>query len=165
MAGNVHQLSRKEKLRLFSGGLTRLDKALRKFPRKMWTFKPEGSKWSIHEILWHLADSEIYTYVRLRYCIAQPGTEVPSWDQEKWAQKTHYQKHDVRQAIGIIKTMRRANIKMVKKVPAKVWGQGVKHPEFKVTSMEWWGGHIAWHMDHHIQQMEKRFQEWKSLNR
>jgi len=161
MEKNVHQLGRKAKLLLFKGGVTRLDKALGGFPRKMWTFKPRRSNWSIHEILWHLADAETYTYIRLRYCVAEPGTPVSSWDQEKWASRSDYQRHDAQQALGIIRVMRDANFGMVKDLSPKTWKQGVRHAEFGIPTLEWWVGHIAWHMDHHIGQMEKRFQEWK----
>ncbi len=161
---SVHQLNRKAKLLLFKGGVTRLEKKLDKFPQKMWTFTPRKSHWSIHQILWHLADAESYTYIRLRYCVAEPGTSVSSWDQEKWASKSNYHRHDAQKALEIIRVMRNANVEMIKDLPPKVWNQGIRHIELGNPALEWWVGHIAWHMDHHIGQMEKRFQEWKNRN-
>jgi uncharacterized damage-inducible protein DinB len=32
--------------------------ALKQFPKEMWQYKPGPERWSIHEIIVHLADSE-----------------------------------------------------------------------------------------------------------
>ena len=60
----------------FAKGGARLQKALRKFPRKMWSFSKDPKNWSIAEILWHLADHEANFYVRLRKAAAEPGGPV-----------------------------------------------------------------------------------------
>src|SRR5262245_48171686 len=65
--------SRERKLKAFTQGPARLEKALKKFPRKMWGFTTTPKNWCIQEVLWHLADQEANLYVRLRRAAAEPG--------------------------------------------------------------------------------------------
>ncbi|MGC2417850.1 MAG: hypothetical protein WA434_08895, partial [Candidatus Acidiferrales bacterium] len=41
-----------------------LSTALGQLPKKMWLYKPVPDRWSIHEIILHLADSEASSYIR-----------------------------------------------------------------------------------------------------
>ena len=65
---------RQKKLEAFGRGPNFLSEALRKCPKKMWLYRPVTGRWSIHEIILHLADSEAEAYVRCRQFIAQPGS-------------------------------------------------------------------------------------------
>lgn len=54
-----------------------LSAALKQFPREMWQYKPGPERWSIHEIMVHLADSEANSYIR---CGGSSPSRVPrSW--------------------------------------------------------------------------------------
>ncbi len=53
-----------------------LTEALKKYPKEMWQWKPAADKWSIHEIIIHITDSEANAYVRCRRFIAEPGSGV-----------------------------------------------------------------------------------------
>src|ERR1700733_2968562 len=57
-----------------------LSASLRQLPKKMWLYKPAPERWSIHEVILHLADSEASSYVRCRHLIAEPGVEVAEFD-------------------------------------------------------------------------------------
>ncbi|MDR3665677.1 MAG: hypothetical protein P4L35_02425, partial [Ignavibacteriaceae bacterium] len=56
---------------------------LPEFPKKMWDFKPAPNRWSIKEIILHMADSEANAYVRCRKIIAENGSNVLAYDQDK----------------------------------------------------------------------------------
>src|SRR5512142_1835394 len=57
---------RRNKIRSYGKAHAELKQALRKFPKRMWKFKPAPDRWSIHEIIVHMADSEANSYVRCR---------------------------------------------------------------------------------------------------
>ena len=67
---------RRQQLESFGRAPALLSVALRQFPKKMWLYKPSADRWSIHEIILHLADSEASGYVRCRRFIAEPGSAV-----------------------------------------------------------------------------------------
>ncbi len=50
---------RNEKIELYGNGFAMLVEVLKDIPPEMWQFKPEPKEWSIHEVIIHLADSEI----------------------------------------------------------------------------------------------------------
>jgi hypothetical protein len=67
---------RREKLESFGRAPALLSAALKQFPKKMWLFKTSPEKWSIHEVILHLADSEATAYICCRRLIAEPGLPV-----------------------------------------------------------------------------------------
>ena len=68
------QHSRQQNIELFGRGPALLADALRGCPKKMWLYRPAANRWSIHEIILHLADSEANCYVRSRQFIVEPGS-------------------------------------------------------------------------------------------
>ena len=45
-------------------------------PREMWQFRPAPGAWSVHEIIVHLADSELNAYARVRKALANIAREA-----------------------------------------------------------------------------------------
>src|SRR4051812_28856730 len=52
--------------------------------------RPAPQKWSVAEILAHLADSEVVTSWRIRQILGAPGTSIQAFDQDAWADSGHY---------------------------------------------------------------------------
>ena len=158
----VHGWSRAKKLKAFSVGALRVEEALGKFPKSMWRFKPDPKHWCIGEVVWHLADQEANLYFRLRKAVAEPGSIVSGYHQEKWAEGTRYLKADFDEGRHLLTSLRNANVHLLKRVSGSLWKNKVKHPEFGTISVEYFVGHNIWHLEHHIGQMAKRYREWKA---
>ena len=73
----------------------------------MWKYKPAPDKWSIHEVVIHLADSEVQSHVRLRMILAEPGTTIPNHDEHQWSVALNYLLSDVDEALTTIRHIRR----------------------------------------------------------
>src|SRR3954451_6520519 len=73
-----------EKLKLAIRGLTRED--LIALPA------PEGEvgKWSIQQVVLHLADCEAVFADRIKRVIAEENPVLPAFDENKWASALHY---------------------------------------------------------------------------
>lgn len=154
--------SRARKFSVFANGAARLDKALRKFPKKMWGFTADPKNWNIIQVLWHLTDQEANLYVRFRRAAAEPGQPISAYDQEKWDAKLFYKKADPEQARILLKLLRQANTDLLKRMPSSAWKNKVKHPEWGSLSVEFLVGLNVWHLDGHLAQMGRRFLEWKA---
>src|SRR5271156_2548693 len=61
--------------------------------------RPAPDKWSVAEILAHLADVEIAIAWRMRSILGSPGTPVQGFDQNSWVVAGHYNKRDPRKSI------------------------------------------------------------------
>jgi hypothetical protein len=56
--------------------------------------RPAPGKWSVAEILAHLADSKIARSWRIRHILGAPGVAIQAFDQDAWAIAGHYDKSD-----------------------------------------------------------------------
>src|SRR5215831_2351286 len=52
--------------------------------------RPAPEKWSVSEIVAHLADGEIVGAFRLRFILGAPGSPIVAYDQDKWVISGHY---------------------------------------------------------------------------
>ncbi len=58
--------------------------------------RPAPDKWSVAEILAHLADAELVIGWRMRSILGAPGTPIQAFDQNAWVASLHYEKRDPR---------------------------------------------------------------------
>jgi hypothetical protein len=134
--------------------------ALRQFPKKMWLYKPMPERWSIHEIILHLADSEANSYVRCRRFIAEPGSPVSRIDAARWAGSLGYFHQSTREALEIIRRLRKMTHQLLITVPDSIWLNTVEHPRDGRISLEHWIGLEERHIPHHLQQMKANHEAW-----
>ena len=119
---------RRSKLESFGHAPILLAGALRQFPKKMWLYKPSAEKWSIHETILHLADSEASGYVRCRRFIAEPGSAVLQFDAARWAGSLGYFHQSTREALEIIRRLRKMTYQLLASLPDPIWSNAVEHP-------------------------------------
>jgi hypothetical protein len=74
-------------LRVTPGQLSRL---LTGASRVALTTRPALGKWSVLEIVAHLADAELALSWRIRNSIAAPGAALAWWDESVWAERLGY---------------------------------------------------------------------------
>lgn len=69
---------------------------------------PAPGKWSLREILCHLADTELAFSVRIRQTLAEPHHVIQPFDQDRWSEP--YSKLDAAQALQTFAAVRRWNV-------------------------------------------------------
>jgi uncharacterized damage-inducible protein DinB len=70
-------------------------------------------KWSIRQVLRHLADSELVWGYRLRLVLSQDRPPLTGYDQDRWAERLHYDEADPATALEEFALLRRGNLKLV----------------------------------------------------
>src|ERR1700733_5736106 len=121
--GVVERMTRDERRKMlesFGRAPALLSGVLRQLPKKMWLYKPSAERWSIHEIILHLADSEASSYVRCRQLIAPPGAPIEKFDTARWAGTLGYFHQSTREALEIIRRLRRMTHHLLTAVPEPV---------------------------------------------
>ncbi len=153
--------NRKEIIELYGKGFQQLTEALEQFPKEMWGFKPAPDRWSIHEVLIHIADSEANAFVKCRKLIAQPGKSVNDYDQDIWSEALHYRQQKIEDALELFKWLRENTYTLVKGIPDKVWSTASGYGEGGVVTLDDWLEIYANHIPDHIKQMKKIYAEWE----
>jgi hypothetical protein len=141
-----------------------LSAALRKCPAKMWFFKPSAESWSIHEIILHLADSEVCAYEVCRRFIAEPDSQVMAFDVVQWGRCLGYFHQSAREALEIIHRLRSMSYQVLDMLPESVWQHTLEHPRHGRLSLAQWVEIQERHIPHHVEQMKKNYQKWRERN-
>ena len=72
---------------------------------------PETSgKWSMRQVVRHLADSDLVWGYRLRMVLAHDRPPLTGYDQDLWAERLGYDRADVEQALQELAILRRSNL-------------------------------------------------------
>ncbi|MFC1730553.1 DinB family protein [candidate division KSB1 bacterium] len=142
-----------------------LIEALGQFPREMWKFKSVPVAWSIHEIVNHLADADLFLSQRSRQCIAEPGTTVGVYDQDVWVDRLFCDTLNTDNALALIGAARRSLWELFGLLPAEVWAHTVHHPESGILGLEELLDYLVEHVRIHINQMRRNFDIWQKENR
>ena len=117
--------------------------------------RPAPDKWSVVEILAHLADAEIVTSWRIRSILGAPGTPVQAFDQDAWAAAGKYAKRDARKSLEQFRVLRDGNLALFKSLAPEQWKQSGTHAERGEESIETILLRIAGHDINHLEQVEK----------
>lgn len=123
--------------------------------------RPEPGKWSIAEILAHLADAEIAIAFRLRMVISQNGAPLQAYDQDLWAEHCNYAKHDARQSANDFRALRERNLRLLKGIPKSGWENYGMHSERGKETLAHITRMIAGHDLNHLRQVEGLAKKWK----
>lgn len=67
-------------------------------------------RWSALEVIRHLADTEMVYSYRMRMSVAQPGSAMPAYDQDRWATELRYNEDDPERALRELEALRSANL-------------------------------------------------------
>jgi len=116
-------------------------------------FKPEG-KWSVRQIVCHLADSEATGTMRFRQLIAEEKPVLPAWDQEAWATRLDYQKRKISQALELFRLLRSANYELLKDVPEEAYSRIGTHSRLGELSLLQFLRMEAEHVESHVRQLQ-----------
>ena len=136
----------------FNKQLTRLTKGI---PHSKLRKRPGSDKWSVAEILAHLADVEIVIGWRMRSILGDPATPVQAYDQNAWVTSGHYDKRDLRKSIELHRVVRDANLALLKSLTPEQWKQYGQHAERGRESIEHIARMVAGHDINHLHQIER----------
>jgi len=117
--------------------------------------RPASDKWSVSEILAHMADAEIVGGFRMRLILGAPGTPVAAFDQDSWVTSGHYGKRDPRKSLEQFRVLRAANLVLLKSLTPEQWKHYGMHSERGQETIERIVLMFAGHDINHLQQIER----------
>jgi len=148
-------LKGKDPLKLQAIAPARLAKLLRGVSKARARRRPAPGKWSIQEIVAHIADTELVGGYRIRAILGAPGTGIMGFDQDMWVTALHYDKRDLRKSFEQYRTLREANLALLKSLAPEQWKQYGNHNERGQETVETITKMFAGHDLNHFQQIER----------
>ena len=145
----------KDPLRVQRETPRKLAALLRVLGRRQLTWKTAPGKWSITEILAHLADTEIVYAWRLRHILGNNGAPVQAYDQNVWAETFDYVHRDASESLAFFRVLRVRNLALLKGLPKKLWENYGVHQERGRESVALIVQLYAGHDLNHLEQVKR----------
>ncbi len=116
--------------------------------------RPAPGKWSVAEILAHLADAELVIGWRMRSILENSGTALQAYDQNVWANTFNYRRSDPKASIETFRVLRESNLTLLKAVAKNLWENYGMHQERGKESIAHLVRLNAGHDLNHLRQVE-----------
>lgn len=141
-------------LKVQSATPAKLARMIRNSPPSLLRKPPAPGKWSVAEILAHLADTEIAVGFRLRMIVATPGVPIQAFAQDAWASAMDYSRRNPKKSIEHFRAVREINLALLKQIKPEQWKHFGMHAERGEESIEHIVRLIAGHDLNHTRQIE-----------
>jgi uncharacterized damage-inducible protein DinB len=145
----AHKLNGRDPQQVAAETPARLSAVLSRFTAEQAEDPLAPGKWSLREVLCHLADCEIAWAWRLRQALAEDHLQIQPFDQDRWAAPyAHYTLADARATFF---ALRQWNLAFLHALPHEARNRPVTHPERGEETLwnlvEIMAGHDLHHLD------------------
>jgi hypothetical protein len=141
----------KQVLEILATTPEKLKREISTMSRREMQTRAAPNKWSVQEVLAHLADvEELGMRSRVTAMVEQENPTLPSFDQEARAAEMEYNRLDPRRSLASLTRQRRANVKWLRKLrPAQLKRKGVHQTVGEISAEELiteWAFHDLGHL-------------------
>ncbi len=144
----------KDPLKVLAQTPKRLRKLTKGLKKKQLRFQPAPGKWSITQIVTHMADTELVLAFRLRMALSQSGATLQAMDQDKWAAGLNYQQANLDDQIDLFSVVRKHHLALWNSLQENDWQKFGMHEERGKETVERITQHYAGHDINHLNQIE-----------
>jgi len=113
-------------------------------PRRALTVPPGPGRWSVAEIVAHLADTELVLGFRMRVVLGSNGTRIQAFDQDVWATNFRYDLLEIRESLEAFRVQRERNLRLLRRLPPGMYEERGKETITRMTQMS--AGHDLNHL-------------------
>ena len=117
--------------------------------------RPQPDKWSVVEIIAHLAEDELVTSWRYRQMIETPGCSLAGFDQDLWQRLGKYEDWSMDEALSMFRLLRQSNLRMLERLSAEEWDAFGVHAERGRITVRDLALHMTGHDQNHLEQMRR----------
>ncbi|HLH15960.1 MAG TPA: DinB family protein [Bryobacteraceae bacterium] len=126
-------------------------------------FSVAPGKWSIRQIVAHLADAEMVGAHRFRQVIAEDNPTLVAFDQDAWTRNLDYARRKPKQSLESFRRVRAENYELLKELPPEAFDRAGNHTERgRVTLRELLEGY-AGHAESHARQLQSIRDEYQKV--
>jgi len=127
---------------LFRQAVTGLDDAQLDTP-----YRPGG--WTVRQVVHHLADSHINSYVRFRLALTEDQPAVKGYDQKTWAELPDARTAPVEVSQRLLERLHRRWVSLLESLSSDDFARCFRHSELGLVRLDTNLALYAWHSRHH----------------
>ena len=136
----------------YRAGYSTVAEALLRITTEELEARPVPGKWTVREIVHHLADSEMTAAVRLRLLLAQDRPAIQGYDQDEFARRLYYDRpHET--SLELFRYARESTAELLERLSPAEWGREGTHSEVGAFGVEKWLEIYAPHAHKHASQI------------
>ena len=124
-------------------------------------FVTAPGKWSIRQILAHLADGELVGAHRMRQVIAEDNPTLIAFDQDAWTRNLDYARRKPKQSLETFRRIRAENYELLKELPESAFERTGTHSENGPMTLRRLLEGYAEHAESHARQLQTIREEYK----
>lgn len=140
--------------KVFQSTVGKLQRLLNRVPASRLKKQPASNKWSVAEILGHLAESEIVFGYRLRMILGSNGIPIQAFDQNKWHENAGYLARNPKMSFELFRIVRESNVALLKSLTKEQWDFHGNHQERGYETIARMVELYAGHDVNHVRQIE-----------
>jgi uncharacterized damage-inducible protein DinB len=111
---------------------------------------PEIGRWTIQQVVVHLADAEAAFADRVRRVIAEDDPVLQAWDENRFAERLMYPEQSAEDAAALVSLTRRQLGRVLRKLPEEAFERAGRHSERGRQTLAEILAMAVWHMNHHL---------------
>lgn len=117
-------------------------------------FVPAPGKWSIRQIMAHVADGELVGAHRMRAVIAEENPTLTAYDENAWARNLDYARRKPKTSLESFRRVRAENYELLKDLPESAFARSGEHTENGRMTLAQILEMYAQHAENHARQMQ-----------
>ena len=124
-------------------------------------YRPGG--WTVRQVVHHLPDSHMNSYVRFKLALTQPTPTINAYDESAWAEMKDAKTAPINLSITLLDSLHARWVMLLRSLEDDEYQCVFIHPERGPVRLDWALGLYAWHSRHHVAHIENlRMREgWK----
>lgn len=114
-------------------------------------YRPEG--WTIRQVVHHLPDSHINSYVRFRWTLTEDNPTIKVYDEKGWATLPDGQHGPIGVSLTLLESLHARWASLLRNMTAEDFQRTLQHPVSGTFTLDRMLCLYAWHCEHHLAQI------------
>jgi uncharacterized damage-inducible protein DinB len=111
-------------------------------------YRPGG--WSVRQVVHHLPDSHMNSYVRLKLALTEDEPAIKTYEEERWAELADSRDTPVEVSLALFEALHQRWEVLLRSMRAEDFSRRLRHPKLGAMPVDNLLGIYAWHGRHHV---------------
>lgn len=143
-------------LNKYSQGAVQLQTTIEQFKAHEWDQQPVPGRWSIRQLVCHIADFEIVYADRMKRVLAEDNPTLFSGDPDQFALNLGYRSRCVQNELCLIRCVRQQLLSILEQSPVESFMRTGVHSTSGPLTLETLLENVTAHIPHHLKFVEEK---------